>query len=102
MSRKMIKSQGEIIPLEYYYTEISNNGVSKWKAIQYLAEKLDVSMEEIMAIGDSTNDMDMVQNAGLGIAMENGSPALKQIADEVTLSNDENGVANVLNKYFKQ
>jgi len=100
MSRKMVKSQGKIIPLEYYYTEITNKNVNKWIAIKFLIDKFNILPEEVIAIGDNSNDEEMVKNAGLGVAVENGSPVLKQIADEVTESNDENGVANVIKKYF--
>lgn len=100
MSRKVVKSQGEIIPLEYYYTEITNKNVNKWSAINFLINKCDIKPEEVIAIGDSINDEEMLKNAGLGVAVENASPVLKEIADEITLSNDENGVANVIRKYF--
>ena len=101
MSRKMVKSQGEIIPLEYFYTEITNKNVNKWNALKFLMNKLNINQNEIMAIGDNTNDEEMIQNAGLGVAMENGSPTLKQMANEITASNDADGVAEILNKYFE-
>ena len=101
MSRKMIKSaKGKYTPLEYYYTEITDKGINKWMAIQFLIEKLKINEKEVIAIGDNTNDEEMIQNAGLGVAMGNSTPDLKQIADEVTNNNDENGVANIINKYF--
>ena len=101
MSKKMIKSQGKIIPLEYYYTEITNKNVNKWSAIEFLINKYNIKPEEVIAIGDNTNDEEMIKYAGLGVAVENGSPELKQIADEITSSNDENGVAAIIEKYFK-
>ncbi len=52
-----------------------------------------------MAIGDQMNDLDLLEWAGLGIAMGNGRRELKQIADDITLANSEDGVAHALNKY---
>ncbi len=69
MSRKIIKSGTENIPIEYYYTEISNKNTDKWTAVSYLINKLNISIEETMAIGDNMNDLKMIQNVGLGIAM---------------------------------
>ena len=100
MSRKLVKSQGEIIPIEYYYTEITNKNVNKWNAIKFLIDRFNIKPEEVIAIGDNTNDKEMIEHAGLGVVVENGSPELKQIADEVTGSNDENGVASVIKKHL--
>lgn len=100
MSKKMVESQGEVIPLEYYYTEITNKNVDKWNAIEFLMKKMCIVKEEIMAIGDNVNDEKMVQNAGLGVAMGNASYELKQVADYVTEDNNNHGVANALNKYI--
>ena len=53
-----------------------------------------------MAIGDSGNDIDMVEYAGLGVAMGNAIPEVKDVADVVTTTNEENGVAKAINRYF--
>ena len=96
MSRKMIKSGTEEVSLEYYYTEITSENVDKWNAIEWLAEKLEIEKEEIMAIGDNINDKLMIENAGLGIAMGNSDPLIKEIADKTVANNNENGVAEAL------
>ncbi|MDQ0413442.1 HAD hydrolase family protein [Mesobacillus stamsii] len=54
----------------------------------------------IMAIGDNFNDMDMLTYAGLGVAMGNAPDEVKKIADEVTLSNDQDGLKYILQKHF--
>ena len=100
MSRKIIELQGEEKALEYYYTEISNKNVNKWYALQHLIRNLNIKEDEVLAIGDNTNDELMIKNAGLGIAMGNSNPILKEMADEITDTNDENGVAKVIYKYF--
>lgn len=96
MSRKIIKSGTEEVSLEYYYTEITNENVDKWNAIEWLAEKLEIKNEEIMVIGDNVNDKMMIENAGLGIAMGNSAPYIKEVADKVVSSNNENGVAQAI------
>lgn len=99
MSRKMIKQGTEDVPIEYYYTEISLKDVDKWKAIEYLANKMNISKDEIIAIGDNINDKEMIENAKVGIAMGQSTPVITEIADFVTLNNNEDGVAKALEKY---
>lgn len=99
MSRKTIKQGTEEIMVEYYYTEITMKNVDKWEALKHLIEKLGISKEEVMAIGDNVNDKKMIQEAGLGVIMEGSTPEVTKIADYITLSNKEDGVANVLEKF---
>lgn len=97
MSRKTIKQGTEEITIAYY-TEITVQNVDKWNAIEFLMQKLKISKEEIVAIGDNVNDKKMIQEAGLGVAMGGSTPEITQIADYVTTSNNEEGVAKVLQK----
>lgn len=99
MSRKTIKQGTEEITVEYYYTEITVKNVDKWDALEFLMEKLDVKKEEVIAIGDNVNDKKMIQEAGLGVAMGGSTPVVTQIADYITTSNNEEGVARVLQKF---
>lgn len=99
MSRKMIKQGTEDVPIEYYYTEISLKDVDKWSAIEYLTSKINISKDEIIAIGDNINDKQMIENAGVGIAMGQSTPVITEIADFVTSNNNEEGVAKALEKY---
>ena len=99
MSRKMIKQGTEDVPIEYYYTEISLKDVDKWNALEYLANKMNISKDEIIAIGDNINDKEMIENAKVGIAMGQSTPVITKIADFVTLNNNEDGVAKALEKY---
>ena len=98
MSRKIIKQGTEEIPIEYFYTEISAKNVDKWNAIQVLKEIMNIKTEEIIAIGDNINDKKMIENAGLGIAMGQSTPQIKEIANQITDSNCEDGVATFLEK----
>ena len=101
MSRKTIKQGTEEFEISYYYTEISAGDVDKWNAIEFLMEKLKIKREEIMAIGDNLNDRKMIENAGLGVAMGQSTPTILELADEVTSSNDKEGISKILQKYYK-
>ena len=101
MSRKTIKQGTEEFEISYYYTEISTGDVDKWNAIEFLMEKLKIKKEEIMAIGDNLNDKKMIENAGLGVAMGQSTPVILKLADVVTSSNDEEGISEILQKYYK-
>ncbi|MBR1803043.1 MAG: HAD family phosphatase [Clostridia bacterium] len=100
MSRKLIKLGTEVYEMEYFYTEISGQNVDKWNAIAHLMDLLSISADEVMAIGDNVNDKTMLQNAGLGVAMENSAPYIKEFADVVTLDNHSDGVAKAIEDYI--
>lgn len=101
MSRKMIRQGTEDIPIEYYYTEISLAAVDKWNAIKFLMEKLNIKEDEVMAIGDNINDKKMIENAELGVAMKGSTPVVTSVANDIAESNNEDGVAKILQKYYK-
>lgn len=85
-----------ILRSEPFYLEILNKKASKGKAVEALAAHLGVSREEVMAIGDGGNDLDLVDFAGIGVAMENATDEVKAVADFVTTSNNHNGVAEAI------
>ena len=80
--------------------EISHFGSGKEQALQMLADRLGIKREEIVAIGDADNDAGMLRWAGTGIAMENATEYCRSCADYVTRSNDDEGVARALKKFF--
>jgi len=84
----------------YNTLEILSKGVTKGTGIQLIAEKLGIHKDEVICIGDSGNDIDMINYAGLGVAMGNATTQIKEVADFVTLSNEEDGVAHVINKFI--
>lgn len=90
----------EIMDSSKYNIEITRKGVSKGKAVERLALLYGVKREEIMTIGDSQNDVSMIEYAGLGIAMGNAEDVVKQKANYITDSNDNEGVANAINKFI--
>ncbi|MEQ9300654.1 MAG: Cof-type HAD-IIB family hydrolase [Cyclobacteriaceae bacterium] len=82
------------------YLEITHPLASKHLAIQHVHEALGFSQNEVVAIGDSFNDLEMIKYAGLGIAMGNAHPDVQAVADRVTLANDEEGVRVMLEELF--
>lgn len=84
----------------YINVEICSKGIHKGAALQRLAHHLGYEMDHVMAIGDSSNDLQMIQMSGLGIAMGNASENVKQQANDCTATNGEDGVAKAIRKYL--
>lgn len=82
-----------------FYLEVVKKTVSKGAAVLHLAEKLGLSKEKTMAIGDEENDRAMLEVVGNPVVMENGNPELKKIAKYITKSNDESGVAYAIREW---
>lgn len=80
--------------------EIYKKGISKAYGVSKLADYYNIPKERIIAFGDENNDLEMIDYAGIGVAMENGIDELKSIADHITLSNEANGVGTFLAKYL--
>lgn len=80
--------------------EITLKGINKGASLLKLGELLGAERDEIMAFGDSENDLDMIRSAGFGIAMGNSEECVKNAAYAVTLSNNDNGIAAALKKYL--
>ncbi len=79
--------------------EIMPNGIDKEYGIHTLADMLNIPLSNVMAIGDHENDITMIQAAGFGVAMGNAVPKVLDVADAITLSNDEHGVAYAIRRY---
>lgn len=73
---------------------------SKAYALEFLCNMYDYSMDEVIAIGDEHNDLSMIKSAGMGIAMGNAIQSVKDVANHITLSNNEDGVAKAIEKFF--
>ena len=80
--------------------EVTSQDATKGKALAWIGEEMGIRPEEILAIGDSENDLAMIQMAGVGIAMANAEDCVQAAADDVTASNEEDGVAKALHKYI--
>jgi len=83
-----------------YNIEISKKQANKKVGVETLAELLDIKQEEIICIGDSGNDRQMIKYAGLGVAMGNAFPEIKEIADVITDTNINSGVAKIIHDYL--
>jgi Cof subfamily protein (haloacid dehalogenase superfamily) len=79
--------------------ELNCKGISKGKGVEILAKYYNLKKGEIIAIGDGENDLSMIEYAGLGVAMGNASDVVKQKADYITDTNDNDGVAKVIEKF---
>lgn len=80
--------------------EVVPEGVNKWVGMQRLLPELGLAGEQLMAIGDGSNDLQLVANAGLGIAMRNAVPQVLDAAKWVTSSNDEDGIAEAIERFI--
>lgn len=81
------------------YLEVTHNQVSKKQALLELANYYQLSLSEIMTIGDNYNDIPMIETAGIGVAMGNAPTEVKTCANTVTDSNDQNGVSKAIKLY---
>lgn len=100
---KVVLDNLEITSSELTRIEFVNKGMTKVKAIELLLNKLDIDKENIVAIGDGDNDIDMIRYAGCGIAMLNSPKEVKDNADIVTkYTNNEDGVYYVLNELISK
>jgi Cof subfamily protein (haloacid dehalogenase superfamily) len=86
---------------EVNYLEILPRNTSKGEALKNLAELLSIPMEQIAAAGDNMNDFEMLKEAGLGIAVSNAAPKLLDAADLIAKSNDEDGVAEIIERIIR-
>src|SRR5699024_12269056 len=79
--------------------EVKEKGVNKGESLSNLWKKINITIDEVMAVGDSLNDFKMINEVGIGIAMGNAQEEILEIADYVTLTNREDGVAEAIKKY---
>lgn len=83
-----------------FFLEVMPNGIDKAASISFLAEKLGIKQDEIIAVGNAGNDLTMVQYAGLGVWVDNVPDDLRHHADKIVSSNMNDGVAEVVEKYL--
>lgn len=89
-----------LVQSESNYLEILPEGVNKGRALDKLQEILGLNKENIICFGDNMNDIEMLQNAGTGIAMENARSEVKEAADQLTSSHNDDGVGCFLNNLY--
>ncbi len=83
-----------------FFLEVAPNGIDKAASIQFLAKKLKIDQSEIVAVGNAGNDLTMIQYAGLGVWVDNVTPELRGFGDVVVASNNDNGVAEVIERFI--
>lgn len=92
-------TSGRLFNLEYWFLEVLQSGASKAKAVEHLAKLRNIDPKGIMAIGDNFNDLEMMEYASLSVAMDNAPDEVKAIADFVTDSNNDDGVAKAIERF---
>ena len=102
--RRELPDQASLARTEYFLQDLClldvlAKGVTKSSGLTFLRDYLELAQEETMAIGDNWNDLDMLQEAGLGVVMANASGELKELGFALTGTNDEAGVAQAIRKY---
>lgn len=99
-SELSIRLQGHInvFRSEPYFLELVPQGIDKAMSLGVLLKEIGIEREEVIAIGDGYNDLSMIKFAGMGVAMSNAQGPVKKAADYITLSNDEDGVAEAIEK----
>lgn len=85
---------------EPYFMEITPENVNKGEGLHHLAEITGISIEKMIAMGDSFNDIEMLKEAGLGVAMANSKEGVCEYANIVTVSNNQCGVAKIIKEYI--
>lgn len=97
---EVVKKETDAIRSGKKVLAVKAMGVSKAEAIKKLAQKLGILIKDIIAFGDEVNDIEMLTLVGLGIAMENADDVVKEAADQIAGSNDQDGVGKELEKIF--
>lgn len=83
-----------------HFLDFNSIGIDKGNGILKVSDALKINIQDVVAFGDSSNDYEMIKKVGVGVAMGNSTPDILKIADVVTLSNDEDGIVEFVNKYI--
>lgn len=105
INRDLLQRYGESLNVARsgkWYIDIMKKGVSKGEALKYLADKLNISNEHILAIGDSRNDLEMLKYAKIAVAMNNAEDIIKENADFITANNNDEGVYEAIDKFVRE
>ncbi|HZJ82765.1 MAG TPA: Cof-type HAD-IIB family hydrolase [Clostridia bacterium] len=97
---EILGDQIEITTSKPEFLEFTHRDATKGRALEYLATTRGIPKDEIIAIGDSFNDISMISYAGLGIVMGNAPMEVQEYADYVTGTNDDDGVAQAIDKFI--
>ncbi len=95
-----VSSKYTVVRSSPFFLEFLPKSVNKGVGVAALAKKLNIKQEEVICIGDAGNDIHMIKYAGLGVAMGNAFPEVKKVADFITKTNEQDGVAFIINKFI--
>jgi Cof subfamily protein (haloacid dehalogenase superfamily) len=95
-----LRSQYHIVRSQPQIMEFLAPGMDKVVGLKALLDHFDMDFNNLMAFGDAENDLGMIKNAEIGVVMENGQLPVKEAGDVITGNNDDDGVAQFVNKYF--
>lgn len=98
--REKLQNCMSVYRSEPFFLELLPLGIDKAKCLEKLLERMQIDRKNVIACGDGFNDLSMIEFAGLGVAMANAQQVVKNAADYITLSNEEDGVAAVVEKFF--
>lgn len=98
--KKELESKMNVFRSEPFFLELVPNGIDKARCLAVLLDELGMTPQEMIACGDGFNDLSMIQFAGLGVAMKNAQEPVREAADFITLSNEEDGVAHVVERFI--
>ena len=99
---KISNKTTKLVDGKYIFFDVTNSNVSKGNAVKKLCEYLSIPLDKTMAIGNSVNDIEMFKVCKYKIAVANADDEIKNIATELTLSNDEEGVKAILDKLYNE
>ena len=98
--KKELEGRMDVYRSADYFLECVPLGIDKARSLDRLITTLGITKEEVIACGDGYNDLSMINFSGLGVAMSNAADDIKAQADYVTLSNEEDGIAHVVDKFI--
>ena len=97
----IMKGRMDVFRSAPFFVELVPMGIDKAESLKRLLAIMGIGTKKLMSFGDGYNDISMIKLAGMGIAMENAAQEVKEAADYVTLSNEEDGVAAALKKFIE-
>jgi len=98
--QKELGDEYEVATSKPFFIEINDKGISKGDSLDALCKKLGLTKDNVMALGDGLNDLSMIEFAGMGVAVDNANPVLKEAANFISKSNDEDGFAYAIEKFI--
>jgi hypothetical protein len=98
--QKLLGSRANVMRSESFFIEITARGIDKAGTLKRVIGPVGVSQSNTICCGDAFNDISMVEYAGIGVAMGNAKPEVKEVADYITASNEEDGIAEVVERFL--